>query len=104
MLALVETGDERAVDALRTYVEAMQTAPRNWLWLTAVALLADGCIALGDRRSARVLERALRPYRSDTVVVAPRDRHARDRCRPARWFAGADRRAFADHKEVASAS
>jgi DNA-binding SARP family transcriptional activator len=70
VLALVETRDERAVDALRTYVAAMHTAPRNWLWLTAVALLADGCIAIGDRDSARVLERALRPYRSDTVVVA----------------------------------
>ena len=70
VLALVQTGDERAADALRTEVRAMRTAPRNWLWLTAVALLADACIAIGDRRSARALELALRAHRGDTVVVA----------------------------------
>ena len=70
VLALAQTGDQRAVDTLRAQVAVMRTAPRNWLWLTAVALLADACIAVGDRRSARALELALRPYRSDTVVVA----------------------------------
>ena len=70
VLALVQTGDERAVEVLGGYVAAIRTAPRNWLWLTAVALLADACIALGDHRSAPVLESALRPYGGDTVVVA----------------------------------
>jgi len=103
VLALVEAGDDRAIDSLRTYVAEVASAPRNWLWLTAVALLADGCIAIGDRHSAPVLERALRPYRDDTVVVA----HGiatlgsvADRLDGLRALITRVR----DHKEVASAS
>jgi DNA-binding SARP family transcriptional activator len=70
VLALVQTGDERSVDALRTQVTAMRMAPRNWLWLTAVALLADACVAIGDRDCAPALERALRDHEQQIVVVA----------------------------------
>jgi len=70
VVALAQTGDDRAVATLRAHVASLRTAPRNWLWLTAMALLADACIAVGDRRSAFELQRSLRPYRSDTVVVA----------------------------------
>jgi hypothetical protein len=70
VLALADTGDERAVDALHAQVAAIRTAPRNWLWLTAVTLLADACLTVGDGVSAPALERTLRAYRSHTVVVA----------------------------------
>jgi hypothetical protein len=70
VVALVRTGDRRAVDALRTQVAALRTAPRNWLWLSAVTLLADACIALDDRHCAPILEAALRDHRGETVVVA----------------------------------
>lgn len=70
VLALVHTGDQRSVDALHTQVAALRTAPRNWLWLTAVTLLTDACIALGDRDCAPILESALRNHRGETVVVA----------------------------------
>ena len=103
VLALVETGDRRAVDTLRAQVAAMRTAPRDWLWLTAVALLADACIAVGDRRSARALQLALRPYRFDTVVVA----HGIATLGPVAGRLDALTALIArvpDHKEVASAS
>lgn len=70
VLALVYTGDGRALDALHTQVAALRAAPRNWLWLSAVTLLTDACIALGDRQSAPILESALRDHRGETVVVA----------------------------------
>jgi hypothetical protein len=70
VLALVHTGDHRAVDALRTQVAALRTAPRDWLWLSAVTLLTDACVALGDRHCATTLESALRDHRGETVVVA----------------------------------
>jgi hypothetical protein len=70
VLALVHSGDQRGVEALRTQVAALRTAPRDWLWLSAVTLLADACIALGDRHCATILESALRDHRCETVVVA----------------------------------
>jgi hypothetical protein len=70
VLTLVHTGDHRSVDALHAQVAALRNAPRNWLWLTAVTLLADACIALGDRQSASILATALGDHRGETVVVA----------------------------------
>ncbi len=102
VLALVHTGDHRSADALHTQVGALRTAPRNWLWLTAVSLLTDACIALGDRHCAPILESALREHRKETVVVAhgiaslgpvaPRLDALQSLLMPAR----------PDHKEVAS--
>jgi hypothetical protein len=70
VFALVHTGDQRSVDALHTQVAALPSAPRNWLWLSAVTLLTDACIVLADRHCAPILESALREHRSETVVVA----------------------------------
>jgi hypothetical protein len=70
VLALVHHEDDRGLDVLRTQVAALSSAPRNWLWLSAVTLLADACIALGDRQCAPVLENALRSHRGETAVVA----------------------------------
>jgi hypothetical protein len=104
VLALVHTGDHRAVDALRTQVAALRAAPRNWLWLTAVTLLTDACIALGDRRSAPILESTLRAHRGETVIVA----HGIASLGPVAPRLDAlqslQRLAGRDHKEVASVS
>jgi DNA-binding SARP family transcriptional activator len=70
VLALVRAEDHRATAALHSQVAAVRAAPRDWLWLSAVTLLADACVALGDRRSAPSLARALRHHHGETVVVA----------------------------------
>ena len=44
--------------------------PKDWSWLGTVALLADACVILGDRRAAGDLYRALWPHRAEAAVFA----------------------------------
>jgi hypothetical protein len=104
VLTLAQSGDRRAADALHAQVVALRRAPRNWLWLSGVTLLADACVALGDRRCAPVLESALRGHRGETVVVA----HGIASLGPVSPRLDALQSLltleFSDHKELASAS
>jgi hypothetical protein len=70
VLILAVTGDHRARGFLRDQVHALRRAPRDWLWLAAVTLLADACIAVADGECAAPIEDALRPHCGQTVVVA----------------------------------
>ena len=90
VLALVETRDERAVDALRTYVAAMHDS-------TAQLALADCGRAARRRmhRDRRPPQRTRPRTRAAPVSIrhgrrGARDRHARPGRRPARRLAGAD--------------
>jgi hypothetical protein len=98
VVALAAAGDERATPALHAHVAALSSAPRNWLWLSAVALLADACIALRDERMAPVLERALRNHESEIVAVA----HGIASLGPVAPRLEALRAVSRDHKEAAS--
>ena len=70
VLTLAETSNPSAADALTAAVARLSEVPEDWLWLATVALLADACIHLGDRRSAADLHLRLWPYRDQTVIVA----------------------------------
>ncbi len=70
VVALAETGDAAATEALRIAVSRLGEVPEDWLWLATVTLLADACGRVGDRDVADELFRRLSPYRADTVIVA----------------------------------
>jgi hypothetical protein len=70
VLALAETEDPSARDALRTAVAGLLDVPEDWLWLATVALLADACLQLGDREAAPEIAGHLAPHREEHVVVA----------------------------------
>jgi DNA-binding SARP family transcriptional activator len=70
VLALAETNDPSATAALRAAVARLPEVRKHWLWLGTVALLADACVHLGDRRAAGDLYRALWPHRAEADAVA----------------------------------
>ena len=47
----------------------MAAIPRNVEWLIGMAMLAEGCAAIGDRRRALELYDLLMPHRRECVVV-----------------------------------
>ncbi|MET1001131.1 MAG: hypothetical protein ABWZ15_04915, partial [Acidimicrobiia bacterium] len=70
VLALAETEDPSAREALRVAVAGLPEVPEDWLWLPTVALLADACVQLGERHVAQEIARHLAPHRAEHVVVA----------------------------------
>ena len=70
VLALAETEDPSAREALRAAVAGLPEVPEDWLWLPTVALLADACVQLGERHVAPEIARHLAPHRAEHVVVA----------------------------------
>jgi hypothetical protein len=49
--------------------EGFSSIPRNVEWLIGMAMLAEGCAALGDARRANELYKLLLPHRQECVVV-----------------------------------
>ncbi len=70
VVALAETGDPAAGEALSEATAGLAGITRDWLWLATVALLADACVRLGDRAAAIELSRRLWPHRDHTVIIA----------------------------------
>jgi DNA-binding SARP family transcriptional activator len=71
-LVQIETGDAEAGRAgyERFAATRFDAVPRDFLWLTTIALLAKACAALGDRPRAALLHEILRPYAGRMVQVS----------------------------------
>ncbi len=96
----------RSTELRREYerfaADGFASLPRDNLWLTALALLAEVCSHLGDEKGARELRALLEPYSGRNVVtpgvayLGPVDRYlgllatvAGDHDQAAAWFASA---------------
>ena len=69
-LIYLGAGDvERARAALGSLAPDLPGLPRDFFWLTTVALAAEAAAALGDRRLCRGLHRMLTPFAERTVQI-----------------------------------
>jgi DNA-binding CsgD family transcriptional regulator len=60
---------EARVELERLAADDFACIPRDILWLASLAMLADVCVALGDRATGAILYERLRPFADRVIVV-----------------------------------